>query len=292
MNKIRLLVAISGLLAGFLLISHVYAAEQGARESITLSPTEKEYTVNAGDTRQDEITLLNDGEVDYDIKMYARPFSVQGESYAPLYSTHRPNTDISNWIKTEKSTYKIAAGQTTKVPYTLKVPEGAKPGSHYGVIFAETVSSTPNTTGVARQKRVGSLLYLTVNGSYRSSGELLGSNSPFFQFNNPLEASVRVRNTGNVDFMTNVDFKINNIFGSEKFSEQKDYRVLAETTRKIPLKWQQSPKFGLYKVSITTKYLETQKTDSSYVLMAPTWFYLVVPLLILVAIIFFVQRRR
>lgn len=263
------------------------------RESITLSPTNRIYKMDAGSSRTDKLTIVNDGLVDYTFTVYVAPYSVSGDDYDADFSTIRTNTDIETWVRFEKTSYFAKSGETVTVPYTFTVPANATPGGHYGVIFAETQPTGKlDATGVERKKRVGAIIYATVNGEYKMGGKVLILDVPSFQFTSPLKGSATVENSGNADFTTKTSLFVTDLFGNKKYQSEKSYQLLPQTSRKMSLEWPNSPGFGLFKVTAGVQFLDTTETKSSYVLIAPVWSYLVLVIAVLGTVIYFVQRRR
>ena len=268
------------------------AEEPEPRESITLSPVNKHYQFDAGSTKQDEITVVNDGEVAYDFILYARPYSIQNPSYtSPDFTASVANADAYQWVQFDQVRHHIEPNQTIKVPYTIRIPKDAAPGGHYGVLFAETQPSG-KVESVARKKRVGMIMYATVKGQYLMEGKQLDSAIAFLQFRAPLTANVTVQNDGNSDFLVNAEYKVSDIFGRQKYSEAKDYPVLPKTKRQITLNWDGAPWFGLYKVEVKTSFLDQKHSDSSYVLIAPRWLLIVLAVTIVGGVLYVVLRRR
>lgn len=256
-------------------------ASKGGRESITASPSSQRFSVNAGETKRGSMQIINDGEVAYEFILYARPYSVSNEAYDPDFSTVKKNTNIQNWVQFDKTRYRLEAGQKATVEYTLRIPEAAKPGGHYGVLFAETQNDKLDTTGVARQKRVGNLIYATVNGKTISQGSVKEFILPFWQKKAPVISSARVVNSGNVDFDTDVSTIAKDMFGRTKFSYNGDPIVLPETTRLVEMNWDKAPNFGLFKVTQKISFLDQKHENGSYILIAPAWF----PIAVTVALI-------
>lgn len=281
-----------GLLLAGIFADNTLAAEPSTVESITLSPVNKRYSLDAGTTKSDEFKIVNDGKVAYTFKVYAQPYFVKGENYDPDYFSKSPMSDANKWVSFEQQQYRIEPGQTLVVPYTFAVSKDAAPGGHYGVIFAETqASGKPDATSVARQKRVGMILYATVNGDFRLGGEVSEQSVPFFQFTAPLVMHTTVKNTGNADFLVKMHTEISDVFGNKKFSVDKEYPVLPDTSRKMVVEWKQAPTFGFYKVVTTSDFLTMSKTSSQYVLMAPIWAYLVLAIVVMAAILYFARMR-
>ena len=270
--------------------SFTHAADQTV-ESITLSPVSKRYKLDAGQTIQDKITIVNDGKTAYDFIVYARPYAVQNDTYDPVFTATTGNADAYQWVQFDQIRYRLEPGVTTTVPYTVRVPKNAAPGGHYGVLFAETQPVTNDTTSVARKKRVGSIIYATVNGTYQMGGKALGSTVPFLQFRAPLIASTSVKNTGNSDFVDTVKFTVSDLFGTVKYQEEKDHPVLPQTTRKIDLQWSQSAWFGLFKTKVESTVLGKTTVDNGFVLMSPRWLLIVILIVVIGGIIYGIFRR-
>lgn len=284
----------AGLFVGLLLsLSGFPTAHAAERESITLSPVSKHYQLKAGETFVDELTIINDGDTTYDFTVYAQPYSVNGENYDPDFVNDRENTDVHKWIKPEKPQYRLMPGESIKVRYTIAVPSGARPGGHFGALFAETQpAGTAEGNSVARKKRVGTIIYATVEGQYRIGGLLKGISIPRLQLKTPLVTEARVANTGNTNFKTDLSVAVADLFGNVKYTDTKAYQVLPETTRKMSLEWAKAPSFGLFKVSVTTKFLDEKVTKEGYVLVAPLGTYLAVAVVLLAGVVYLVKRRR
>lgn len=299
MNKQRTLKMRVGLLAGLLVCSLLpqsalaVQSDELVQESILMSPVAKRYALDAGSTKRDSIKVVNDGKVAYDFVVYTRPYSVNDESYVPDFTSKAQNADAYKWVQFEKTSYQLEPGKSVDVPYTLRVPDDATPGGHYGVLFAETQpSSSQQGNAVLRKKRVGAILYATVNGDVTTSGRIDDTSVSFFQFNAPLTATQRVTNNGNTDFLVDTTMTVSDVFGGKKFSRERDVPVLPKTTREIRSEWPDSAWIGLYKVELHSKFLDTDKSSTHYVLMVPLWVYMTLGLLIGVRVLYEVSLRR
>jgi hypothetical protein len=270
----------------------VHAADTS--ESITLSPVSKRYAIDAGSMVTDKLTVINDGKTAYDFIVYARPYSVNGESYDPNFTSTPSNADAYQWVQFNKTSYHLAAGESTEIEYTMRVPAQAAPGGHYGVLFAETQPSQENVSGnaVVRKKRVGSIVYATVKGSYINKGESLSTSIPFLQNRAPLSATTVIKNEGNTDFLDTIHYTVKDLFGNVKYDVSKDYPVLPKTTRKVQVDWQNAAWFGLYKVHVDQSFLDKKISQESFVLMIPRWLLVVIGLGVVGAAVYVILRRR
>jgi hypothetical protein len=259
------------------------AAQESEVDSITMSPVSQYYHINAGESKSNTLTVINDGKKAYDFIVYARPYSVNNEKYEPNFTKTPTNADVYGWVQFPETKYHLEPGKSTKVKYTMAVPAEAAPGGHYGVIFVETQPATAATTNsVIRKKRVGSIIYATVNGQYKNAGEALSAEIPFWQVQPPLHTSVSVKNTGNADFITETRMAVKDVLGNVKYETTKQHPVLPQTTRKITIDWVGASWFGLYKVDLAQKVLGKTTTTSGYVLMMPR--YLPIALLVVILI--------
>lgn len=270
------IIVLAGLTATLIVPQATYAADTTQSpptpdESITLSPVSSRFAIDAGTQRSGELTVVNDGKADYNFIVYARPYWITDAAYNPTFTKASQQSDAYQWVRLSQAKFFAKAGATVKVPYTVDVPANAAPGGHYGVIFAETqpVSAAEQGNSVERKKRVGMIIYASVNGQTINKGKILGNAAQFWQTQPPMRATASARNDGNVDFVNNVTYAVKDMFGNSKYTMNRDYPVLPHTTRVVTLEWPDSPWFGLFKVEVQQKFLDTQLTTSHYVLMMP-----------------------
>lgn len=276
----RLLVAGVVAMVSSLLVSAVAGAVEqttstASREEITLSPVSKQHSVKPGQTIRSNFKVVNTGEVAFDFTVYARPFSVKDISYQQDFQTLTERSKAYSWVQFERTSWTVKAGETVTVDYTLRVPDNATPGGHYGVMFAETQPAADAGDSVARKKRVGSVLRVTVDGDISRLGFFERSSIPMLQFHPPLTTNTLVRNSGNVDFDTEVVLTVSDIFGNTKYRSKKDSTIYPETTREIPFNWQKVSWFGLYRVETKVSFLDESSTTERLVLLAPRWLLVV-----------------
>lgn len=281
--------------AAFTIASGFLASTARAAEgdtSITLAPTKSRFTIDAGTERQDKLVILNTGKEGYDFIVYTRPYEVKDITYDPDFSGKASNSDAYKWVRFEKTQYRLEAGQRVEVPYTIQAPAGAAPGGHYGVIFAETKAPRATSQSVVTNKRVGMAILATVNGKFKQAGEFASYRIDPVQFRSPLTTSTNITNSGNSDFVASLEFTVKDAFGNVKYHENKEFSVFPSTTRAMTMEWADSPWFGLFNVSVNSRYLDQSVEKSSYVLIVPRWMLVVIAVLVLVGVVYAVRRRR
>ena len=285
-------VILAGVTVVSVVISNVAAAADQAENSITMSPSSTTLAVDAGEVASGSMKVINEGDTPYEFNVYARPYGVTNEQYDPDFTTQNTNANVYKWVQFDQTKYRIEPGQSTEITYTIHVPTDAAPGGHYGVLFAETGANEVASTGVARKNRVGNLLYVTVNGSHIEKGRLKEFVLPSWQASAPMISSVRLQNTGNVDFRAKVTTTAKDMFGRTKYTYTGDPIVLPETTRLAEMKWESAPNFGIFKVDQSVEFLNQKQQNSSFVLIAPKWALIVVILVIVAGAAYVILRRR
>lgn len=279
-------------------IAFVFSASASAApgpevERITMSPTSRNYNVDAGQTVSDKLTVINDGGTAYDFLVYTRPYSVSGENYDPNFTATPKNADAYAWMQFAQTKYHLEPGASVDINYTMRVPGEAAPGGHYGIIFVETQPSDKvSTSSVLRKKRVGSIVYATVKGDYKKEGQALDVSIPFWQLQPPLHADMKAQNTGNTDFIDATRVTIKDVFGKVKYDETKDYVVLPQTTRKINFDWSQASWFGLYNVEVQQKITDKTTSKNGYVLMMPRYLPIALIVVLLIGGAYAIHRRK
>ena len=266
---------------------------ESAADTIGLTPTSKHREVKTGERFSDTFTVINGGTTTYDFKVYAKPYTVKDTSYTPVFSQENERSDAYRWVSLPSTTYRIGPGQKIQVPYDVAVSPGARSGGHYGAIFAEAQGVAPEgQTAVASNKSVGMLLYLNVEGSSITTGDVSSIAIPFYQPQAPLVATPAITNTGETDFMATISFAVMDIAGDVKYQTAAQYTMLPDTKRDIRLPWVDSPWFGLYKARVSVTMLDETEVKESYVIIAPRWILFLAGLTILLGAIDVVRRKR
>lgn len=258
------------LIAILVVVQHtpLQAQSSQADERITLSPAVSKPMLTAGGSREDSLKVINDGTVDYTFTAYSAPFSVKDESYDPDFVTVNDRTRAFEWVRFEKANFTLQAGEQVDIPYTITVPENAAPGGHYAVLFVET--QPKQGSQIARKKRVGNLMYLTVEGNVEISGRVKGGEVPFFNAKPPITTDIRIENTGNTHFDGKVSTVYEGLFGKKHLTYNQEVIIMPGTTRRVPIAWENPPYLGIFKVKSEVQYLDkTEQLPTKYILILP-----------------------
>lgn len=292
MKKIRLLAVLLALL-GLQAVLPIYAQSNNqSKESITVSPATSKPQVKAGQTLKGEFTVINDGTQEYKFITYARPFSVKGDDYEPNFTVVNKHTEIFQWIKLDSAKESLKPDERVKVAYTINVPEDARPGGHYAVIFAET-QPPANSGSIVRKKRVGSILYATVDGEIEKKAKLEKFESGTLFIKPPITSDIYIKNEGNVHFSADINLNYKSIFGKNRFTFQESKMILPGTTRRIPVKWEKPPLFGIFKTEGSVNMIgQTQQLPEKLVILLPLPVIIIAILILALIILIPLTNKR
>ena len=261
---------------------------------LEISPASRQLTLDPGAVYKDIISVRNAGTATLEYEVKIEPFQVKydenSNEYVGDYSSKNAYTQITNWITIDNPTGEIEPNQSIEINYSINVPTDAPGGGQYAAIFVSGQNKDQGMGTVNAVKSPGLVIIAKVNGQTREAGEILDVSIPDFLLAPPITAAVRVSNTGNIDQDVKVVMKVENYFsGSEIYSNLDNpikKTILPETAdRRVELAATTSPRLGLYKVTLTTDYIDESKINTSLVFICPLW--LIAILLIMLGIIIF-----
>ncbi len=271
-RSIRVLAAFFGVIV-FLLSSYSVAHAQSESQVITASPASVELSVDPGGSVSRHIDILNAGDDTFTVKLSTAPYYVTGLSYDPRFTQLPGTLNASEWIILDATSEELESNKKVRVEYTVAVPENTPPGGYYAVIFAETAQENISGGGVVPRKRVGSLVYITVNGEVKKSGSLTGGALPSFSFAKTIPLMVRVANDGGIHFTSAITFLVTNAAGKEVYKDDLERIILPSTEREIASNWAVTSPVGIYTVHREVIVAdELVKLDDQKIIVISPWF--------------------
>lgn len=187
---------------------------------LSVSPTLFEMTANPSQTWSSSVRVINANP--YPITVYAElvNFEPSGEAgqgtLLPVLDNEAAGETLAEWITINQSEITIPPEQTTSVPFTITVPEGAPPGGHFAAILIGTQSpvSENGPAMVQTAQVVTSLVFLSVAGDIVEAGsirEFIADKSVYESPNTSF--SIRFDNTGNVHLQPQGEIEVTNMWG-------------------------------------------------------------------------------
>lgn len=252
-------------------------------EEITMSPATIKLEGEAGKSTSGKFKVINTGEVEFDFKVYAAPYSVTGVEYSPDYNSVIQRNSISASVDISTKSGTLAPKQEQEISYTVSIPADAPPGSNYAVIFAETVPDDGSGM-ILRTKRVGSVMRLTVDGDRIEQGRTESITVPWWSWKSTLEADIALENTGNVDLDASTGIIVKSLLGRELHIEQRSNAVFPDFPRVISYEWGGEWRAGIYKVEVSSDIAGESATESKYIVLSPPWTVAVFAIFVLAGI--------
>lgn len=292
-------------------------ANANANTSISLTPVSNVLSLSAGETYDYSFSISNHGVSAISFEVFAAPYSYvhnpNTDTYQLGFSQENNFTQITRWITfrdqagayTQKATFTANPGETTEVFYRITTPTSIPSGGQYAVIFAHALNESSNSTGIQTEASPGLIIYGRATGETISSSEISHLNiSQRFQPNNAsatktqINASARVKNTGNVDFAAISKLEIKSLFGQTYYTtpvEKSKTFVIPESELKISDVWENTPFLGIFQTTWSVTVNDKTETISNLVIILPLSVIIIALILLTILIIwliFFIKRRR
>jgi len=178
-----------------------------------------------------------------------RPVVLLGDDRGPY--------TVRDYIDLPSDSFLLPHGKRARVPVTVRVPEDAEPGGHYGSVLVTTLSreaEAGDTAGAVPQSaivsRIGTLFFVTIPGEVDRSGKLEEFRTipekKWYQ-SGPIRFELLYRNTGSVHVNPYGEITITNMFGEEVgYVELDPWFALPGSLRFREVTWNREFLFGKY----------------------------------------------
>ena len=292
-------------------------AEQimAAATSISISPVSKILQLLPSTVYEDTFKVTNNGSGVMDFEVYASPYSYtyseDDDEYKLGFSNENTFTQITRWITfadkdgnyVEKARYQAQPGESVEISYRISTPSSIPGGGQYAVLFAHTLSNSTTASGIKTEASPGLVVYGRSNGQTITQSEIrdlkISQSLEVDGTTKPLvNASAKVKNTGNVDFMAQGKLKVEGIFGRSYYetdSTSGRISVIPETELTVADTWENTPYFGLFKATWTVSAAGNTESISQLILIMPAPVLVAIILLltiIIIWIIIFIRKRK
>lgn len=307
--KFLSLVLICGLSLIFAPASTVFAAPQKAKQEkpaiwLQVSPVSNRISLKPNDSLEYNFNVENIGAKAFKYKVYAAPYSVTNENYDLNFSSQTKRTQLSRWLSfkqpdgsfSKEFSGSINPGEKQTITYKVSTPKSIPEGGQYATIFAQSEPEVnSNTSGIRTVSRVGVVIFGRTLGNTKDISEIKDINLPGFLAGGNLSTQSLVKNNGNTDFGTRHSLTIEKVFGTKLYEKTNDFDVLPETSRKLNMVWDNTPRFGLFHVTSKVTALDKTKTVSKLVLIMPLPILIIVLILLTTFIVWttiLIKKRR
>jgi len=269
-----------------------------AKQGFTIFPAKLSLTIDKGGEQENFIKVTNAGDSAVGVKIEVQDFVPTAGASGFNFVAKAPGiTSLVDWIEIDRRVFNLKPNESRDIPFTVKVPSDASPGSRFAVVFFATGSSGGSQLNVSA--RVGALVFLTIPGDFKQTGEISNFRSPKFTYKKEaIKFDFDFTNTGTVFFEPKGLLTVTNIFG-QKITEipVEGYVVLPTGMRTISVDWRNDKwLYALFykahlAIAVTGKGdIATANTFIFAVPLVPTVFALII-LAILFFITWYIKRN-
>lgn len=247
----------ASIVVGFVAPSAFAASPEG----LEINPAIFEDKVDPGETRNFTLKVKNVSEVEKTFYVHTKDIKGIDEGGRPEFANEGEPTpfDLSSWITVSEGAITIPAGGTGVVQFSVRVPQEATPGSHFGGIFLDSVPPRLRTTGAAVGLSVGSLINLQIAGDIVENARFrVFSTEKMIYDKLPVQFDARIENLGNTLVRPAGFIEVVNMFGKEVASltvNDSGAGTFPMSERTYNVVWQETDfAFGRYQAVATVVY--------------------------------------
>ncbi len=319
-NILRILtfVLLSSMCLGLVAPVNIYADEENTNTgtSISLSPVSKVLQISSNSTYEDHFTVSNDGDTEMEIEVYAAPYSyVYSESedaYKLGFNNDNNYTQIVRWITfkdlggnyVKNPTFTINPKESIDIYYKISTPDDIPAGGQYAVLFAHTLTSVVSSSGIRTEASPGLVVYgrstegESIISAEISSLELNQTKTENDVVKNLINASAKVKNSGNVDFNASGVLKVEGILGGASYTTPTNagrVSVIPDAELVVSDTWDETPAFGIFKVTWTVTAGGETEVVEKIIFINPMPFFIITIILLTIIIVWvtiFIRRRK
>lgn len=256
-----------------------------------------------GEKKQVTLKVYNNSPTAVKILSLVEDFII-GEDGATPEPIDTPEADnrwsLKRWVTVVPNTQTIPAGQTGVISALIEVPEDALPGGHYAMVLHQPdlgrSMDREGTKSTAIDQRVGTLLYVVVDGQLMEDAAIRNFTIPSFQEFGPVPYSFMIDNNSDTHIQPQLNFNVYNIWGKRIASEPVTSKnIFPKDSRTFDGNhWDRIWGFGRYKGEIVAVYGTSSATKiaSTYFWLLPIKLIMAIGIGILTLVGLFVAIRR
>jgi hypothetical protein len=280
--------------AGVSMFTGMPGQAHAAATGLTIQPVKISELIKSGASKSGQILLTNASSDAVQVDISVEDFVPTSGTETFQFVGRAPGvTSVRDWITIQSPLrFTFKPGESKEIPYTITAPADAEPGSHFGVIFFKATRVADLNAEINVGTQVGTLVFVTIPGTFQQSGTIQNFGSPFFLQGGPVPFSLRFDNTGTVYFEPKGTIDIYNMFGSQIASVPiGGYAVLPTGVKDMAFSWNVSGfLLGRYK-AVASVYasdgsLLASKDTSFYVV--PIWW--IVGFIVILALLYYAIR--
>lgn len=267
--------------------------------TVVASPTrvgeDRTLVLQPGERRQITVDVRNVSDKVIDVISTSQDFIIGDDGFTPIpiitENEASNRWSLANWLTIVPNLQSLRPNEIGQLNVLIEVPGDALPGGRYAMIVHEPMAegtaarnedgSADLTTSQSRvSQKVGTLLYIIVDGPINEAAFLRDFSFPRFTEYGPVPFSFTVDNQSDIHIAPQVSVDIFNIFGVKEETIVVDPRnVFPLMSREFESTWDRVWGFGYYTARATMSY-----GDAGSIVIANTSFWLL-PITLVIAVI-------
>lgn len=256
--------------------------------------------VKPGETQSVAIEVRNPSSLPATVETTAVDFIIGDDGETPIPVSEETNSkwSLASWLTLTPNTAVIQPRATSTILVTIKVPDDALPGGRYAMILHKPIStgeSSYNTTGAQVTARVGTLLYVVVDGDLVEDAIVDSFKFESFSEMGPVTYDLDVQNNSSLHIRPAGNIIIKNLFGKQVGELELDTtNIFPESSRKLTGEWTRKWGFGWYTATLNATYGENNLplTASNVFWIIPVRIILAIALVVILILIIVKTTRK
>jgi len=288
----------------FCALIFLHSAKAASSMSLTATPVRlgDDFSISLapGEKKQVQVKVRNGSVETVALVSGALDFVIDEDGATPVFvdETQTDNRwSLASWLTLMPAENSLASEETATVNVLIEVPEDALPGGHYAMIYHRLADTTDNGTnsGSGISQRVGTLLYVMVQGNINEEAYITLFDWPKFLENGPVNFSLNIDNESDIHINTQPVIKIYNLFGKEVSNITLEAKnIFPKTERSFSGTWNKVWGLGYYKAVVEAVYGNQGQvmTATAGLFLVPVKLILLVLIIILIVTILFISIKK
>lgn len=233
------------------------STDSGASLEIT-SPPKVELKTKPNSVSNGQVTVKNIGNSSVKLRIYVQDYSVEDDEV--IYSNPDQGKPLASaaWFQLSNSEAVLAPQGYINLSYTLTTPSNASPGSHWAVIFFETVQI--NKKKVNGGARIGATVINTVDGELIYKAKVINHRITKWS-KRKIPYSFQVENNGNVLLKVKPLLSFTSWNGSIHNIPLKEVTVYPNAINTVQGTWTSPRVFGIYDLNFKLDYYDSKSEE-------------------------------
>lgn len=230
--------------------------------SLSVQPSQIEYSGKPGTSEKGYVSVINKGNVEVKLKVASQDFRYINQGGDIEFYIKNQDSALT-WLVPQYIEITIPPYGAKTVQYIVTVPKGTKAGGHLGALNFHLEGQ--------KEKKFGALFFLNViDSGITTGGTVTNFSTPKFQYASAPKLNLAINNSGNANLFATGTMAFKDWRGKKVAEFQTNSIVVApNNSRLFNIGWNNNNLLGIYKaeLNLTNSLNKTQK------LQAETWFF-------------------